>query len=86
MSGVIPTSTVEKPVLAFQPCWWGVLTKEEKEGKREKEEKREERKEERGKIRDSPSPHSVSQIKNAARNTHHAHHGLRAPFSSLDVD
>ena len=70
---------------AFQPCWWGVLTKEEKEGKREKEEKREERKEERRKKRDSPSPHSVSQdIKNAARNTHHAHHGL--PFSSLGVD
>ena len=33
--GVIPTSMVEKPCEAFQPCWWGVLTKRKKEGKKE---------------------------------------------------
>ena len=47
--GVIPTSTVEKPGRAFQPCWWGVLTKRKKEGKKEEREKRRKKeKEEKG--------------------------------------
>lgn len=37
---VRPTSTVEKPKGAFQPCLWGVLTrKREREGKGERREK-----------------------------------------------
>ena len=31
--------------LAFQPCWWGVLTKRKKEGKKEEREKKKEERE-----------------------------------------
>jgi len=32
-------------VRAFQPCWWGVLTKRKKEGKKEEREKKKEERE-----------------------------------------
>ena len=54
MIKVIPTSTVEKPRKAFQPCWWGVLTKEEKEGKRGEKRKEEKKREERTEILPHP--------------------------------
>mgnify|MGYP000855581988 CR=1 FL=1 len=45
VSFVRPTTIVEKPAKAFQPCWWGVLTKRKKEGKKEEREKKKEERE-----------------------------------------
>jgi hypothetical protein len=42
---VRPTSTVEKPLQAFQPCLWGVLTRKRERGKGGKKGERKRRKE-----------------------------------------
>ena len=49
-SQTFPTTTaIQVDFEAFQPCWWGVITKRKEEGKKGKERKRGRRKRERRK-------------------------------------